>query len=278
MKKFGVGLQLYSVRGAMEQDFEGTLKAVARMGYEYVEFAGYFGRSAEEIRRILDENGLKCISVHQGIEWILEKGQEAIDYLKTFGVKHVIVPWYAAENHKGGPGWEKTLMNFSAAGALLRANGMKLGYHNHDFELQTYEGKYLLDWLYETFPADWLEPEIDTCWVHYGGVEPAGYVRKYAGRMEVVHLKDFSCEKLGGGPVYALIDGEGKEKPRSSKEDTGFRFRPLGEGIQDWDAILGACEDAGVKVVIVEQDQSYEDSELEAARRSRLFLKEKYGI
>ena len=66
MKQFKVGIQLYGVRNSMKEDFEGTLKKLADMGYEYVEFAGYFGRSAEEIKAILDELGLKCVSVHQG--------------------------------------------------------------------------------------------------------------------------------------------------------------------------------------------------------------------
>lgn len=278
MKQFKIGLQLYSVRDEMEKDFEGTLKKVAEMGYEYVEFAGYFGKSAQEIKELLDKYGLKCVSVHQGVEWIVEEGQKAIDFLKTFGVQYAVVPWYAKENHKGGEGWEKTLMNFSAAGALLKANGMKLGYHNHDFEFATYEGKYLLDWLYETFPQDVLEPEIDTCWVHFAGVEPASYLRKYDGRMHVVHLKDFTCDKLGGAPVYALIDKNGKEQDKPTRENSGFRFRPVGEGIQDWTAILDAAEKAGAEVLIVEQDQSYEDSSLDAAARSRAYLKNTFGL
>lgn len=279
MKQFKIGLQLYSVRDKMAEDFEGTLKKVAEMGYEYVEFAGYFGKSAEEIKELLDKYGLKCVSVHQGVDWILQEGQKAVDYLKTFGVKYSVVPWYGKENHKGGEGWDKTVENFTKAAELLKANGMKLGYHNHDFEFETCEGKYLLDWLYETFPADLLEPEIDTCWVHYAGVEPAGYLRKYAGRMTVVHLKDFSCSKLGGGPVYALIDGEGKEmKKPASREEAGFRFRPVGEGIQDWKEILAACEDAGAEYLIVEQDQSYEDCSLDACARSRKYLKDTFGL
>ncbi len=278
MKRFKIGLQLYSVRNEMEKDFEGTLKAVAEMGYEYVEFAGYFGKSAQEIKALLDKYGLKCVSVHQGVEWFLEEGKAACDFLKTFGVRMAVVPWYAAENHKGNPGWETTLVNFARVAQLLADCGMVMGYHNHDFEFGTYEGKYLLDWLYETFPAELLQPEVDTCWVHYAGVDPAAYLRKYAGRMQVVHLKDFSCDKLGGGPVYALIDKDGKEQDKPSKEETGFRFRPVGEGIQDWDAILAACEDAGAEVLIVEQDQSYEDAPLDAVARSRAFLKERYGL
>jgi sugar phosphate isomerase/epimerase len=278
MKQFKIGLQLYSVRDELEKDFEGTLKKVAEMGYEYVEFAGYYGKSAQEIKALLEQYGLKCISVHQGVEWFLEAGQAAADYLKTIGVKYSVVPWYAKENHKGAQGWEKTLINFARTAELLKNNGMKLGYHNHDFEFETYEGTYLLDWLYETFPGDLLEPEIDTCWVHYAGVNPAEYIRKYAGKLHVVHLKDFSCDKLGGGPVYALIDNDGKEQKKPTQADTGFRFRPLGEGIQNWPEILEACEQAGAELLIVEQDSWYEDTSLGAAARSRAYLKNTFGL
>lgn len=277
MKQFKIGLQLYSVRDDMAKDFEGTLKKVAEMGYEYVEFAGFYGKSAEEIKELLDKYGLKCVSVHHGVDPFLTEGQKAVDYLKTIGVKYAVVPWYGPENHKGNPGWETTLVNFARAAELLKNNGMILGYHNHDFEFAKYEGKYLLDWLYETFPADLLEPEVDTCWVHYAGVNPAEYLLKYAGRMHVVHLKDFSCDKLGGGPVYALIDDDGNEMDRP-QGDVGFRFRPVGEGIQDWNAILAAAEQAGAEILIVEQDQCYEDAPLDAVARSRAYLKNTFGL
>ncbi len=278
MKQFKVGIQLYSVREDLAADFEGTLKKIAEMGYEYVEFAGYCGRSAEEIKAILDKYGLKCVSVHQGVEWFLEEGQKAVDFLKTFGVRYAIVPWYSADRHYGTAAWDETYANFTKTAELLKANGMKLGYHNHDFEFRTCEGKYLLDWLYEKIPAELLEPELDTCWVHYAGVEPAGFIRKYAGRMTVLHLKDFACTKLGGGPVYALIDKEGKEMKNASREESGFTFRPVGMGIQDFGAILNAAEDAGVEYVIVEQDQSPDRPAMEAAALSRKYLKDTFGI
>ena len=277
MKQFKIGLQLYSVREEMEKDFEGTLKKVAEIGYEYVEFAGYYGKSAEEIKALLDKYGLKCISVHQGVEWFLEEGQKAVDYLKTFGVKYAVVPWYSAENHKGGEGWEQTLVNFARTAELLHLNGMKLGYHNHDFEFQTYEGKYLLDWLYETFSPELLEPEVDTCWVHYAGLNPADKIREFKGRVEIVHLKDFVAKRLAGGPAYALIDADGNEI-KTTREDNGFAFRPLGMGRQDFKSILEACEECGTEVVIVEQDQTYELSELEAAKIARDYLRDTFGL
>ena len=277
MKKFKVGIQLYGVRKAMEKDFEGTLKAVRDLGYEYVEFAGYFGRTAEQIKALLDELGLKCISVHQGLDFFDEDPDAAAEFLKTFGTKYSVIPWYGKERLAGTPKWDETVERFNKIGDVLVKHGMKLGYHNHDFEFEKHDGKYLHDYIFEAVSPEKIDPEFDTCWVCYAGLEPAEWIRKYKGRVEIVHLKDFVAKHLAGGPTYALIDADGNEI-KTKKEDSGFAFRPLGMGRQDFKTILEACEECGTEVVIVEQDQTYELEELEAARISREYLKNTFGI
>lgn len=279
MKKFNVGIQLYGVRNAMAADFEGTLKAVRDMGYEYVEFAGYYGKTSEEIKAILDELGLKCVSVHQRLDFFNDDPQGAVDYLKGFGVKYVVVPWHDKSKLAGGEGWEETVRDFNEKAALFAKNGMMLGYHNHDFEFDKFEGKYLHDYIFEAVPADRIFPELDTCWVHYAGIKPEEKIREFAGRVPVVHLKDFVCKALGGGPVYDLIGTDGGTAKKASKEDNGFEFRPLGMGLQDFKTILEACEECGTETVIVEQDKTYDGmSELEAAKIARDYLKNTFGI
>ena len=279
MKKFNVGIQLYGLRNTMAKDFEGTIKAVAEMGYEYVEFAGYYGKSAVEIKEILEKYGLKCVSVHQKLDFYNDDPQAAADFLKTFGVKYSVVPWHAKENLKGGEGWEETVRVFTEIGELLRKNGMKLGYHNHDFEFDKFEGKTLHDYLFEAIPAELMDPEFDTCWVAYAGYSPVEKLMEYKGRVEVVHLKDFVCKELAGGPAYELIDKDGNSMKKPTRDENGFEFRPLGQGRQDFAAILAACEAAGTETVIVEQDRTYGDmTELEAARLSREYLKNTFGI
>ena len=278
MKKFNVGLQLYGVRNAMKEDFEGTLKAVSEMGYEYVEFAGYYDKSAEEIKEILDRYGLKCVSVHQGLDFYNEAPEEKIEFLKAFGVKYSVIPWYNKSSLAGSENWEATVKRFSDIADILAKNGMMLGYHNHDFEFEKFDGKYLHDYIFEAIDKDKIEPEFDTCWVHYAGLRPEDKIREYAGRVTLVHLKDFACKNLAAGPVYDLIGTDGKNIG-TSKEENGFEFRPLGMGIQNFEAILKACEESGTETVIVEQDQPYGDiSELEAARISREYLKNTFGI
>ncbi len=279
MKKFGVGIQLYGVKNSMQKDFEGTLAAIKEMGYEYVEFAGYFGRTSDEIKALLDKLGLKCVSAHQALDFFDADPQKGVDFLKNFGVKYVVVPWYAKEALAGTDKWEATVKNFTEKAELFAKNGMMLGYHNHDFEFKKFEGKYLHDYIFDAIPEDKIVPELDTCWVHYAGLDPADKIREFKGRVNIVHLKDFNCKELGGGPAYALIDADGNPMDVPSKEDNAFRFMPLGTGRQDFAKILAACEESGTEIVIVEQDQVYDGmTELEAAKISRDYLKNTFGI
>ena len=272
MGNLKIGLQLYSVRGDMAQDMYAALKKVKEIGYDYVEFAGYFDHSAEEVKSMLDEIGLTCISVHQAYNLFLEEGQKAADYLKTIGAKFAAIPWMAAEDHKGCDHYDKVIADITKVGEILKANGIQLLYHNHDFEFQKYEDKFLLDWLYESVSEDLLKTEVDTCWVKYAGYDPCEYLKKYTGRSPVVHLKDFTCKRFAGGPAYALIDENGKEI-KTTREDNGFEFRPVGMGLQDFPAILSAAEEAGAAYAIVEQDASLDRPPMEAAKLSREYLK-----
>lgn len=267
MKKFKVGIQLYSVRREMGEDFEGTLKAVKDMGYDYVEFAGFFDKPAEEVKRILDKLGLTAISVHQGFQVFKEKGQDAIDYLKTIGVKYCAIPWYDKNEMKNN--WDQMLEDFKKYSKALKEAGIKLLYHNHDFEFEKTDGEYMIDKLYKELDSSVIDPEFDTCWVHYAGENPSAYIEKYAGRVEVVHLKDFVCKKLGNGPVYDLIG----DKNGAQREDNGFEFRPVGSGVQDFPSILEAAEKSGTEIVIVEQDEFCGIEPLDGVKKSREYLK-----
>ena len=273
MSKFKVALQLYSVRGDIEKDMDAALAQVKAIGFDYVEFAGYYGKSAEEVKALLNKHGLECVSVHQTHGLFLEEPEAAVSFLQTIGAKYSAVPWMGKEKHKGSDEFEKTVADFKKIGQLLKDGGITLLYHNHDFEFESFEGKFLLDWLYESVPSELLQTEVDTCWVKYAGYDPAEYILKYSGRSPVVHLKDFTCKNLAGGAVYALIDEAGKESKKPSREEAGFEFKPLGMGLQDIPAILAASEKAGASIVVVEQDQSLERPPMEAVKISREYLK-----
>ena len=273
MSNLKVGLQLYSVRDKMEQDMDATLKAVKEMGYDYVEFAGYFGKTAEEVRAILDKYDLKCVSVHQKYDVFVTDPEASVQYLKTIGAEFCAIPWMGMESQKGSENHDKAVAEIKQVAKLLMGNGIKLLYHNHDFEFEKYEDKFLLDWLWEEIGLDNMTPEIDTCWVKYAGYDPCQYLGKFNGLIDIVHLKDFTCKNFAGGPAYALIDASGKETKKPTREENAFKFMCVGEGLQDFPAILKASEEAGASYVIVEKDQWYDGDSLEHAKKSRDYLK-----
>ncbi len=271
MKKFKIGLQLYSVRNAIAEDLVGTLKAVKAMGYDYIESAGagFYGLKADEAKALLDEIGLTLISVHS-----TDTSDENLALYKALGVKNFTIPYYSPEYYKND--WEGSKAYFIDAAAKVQKYGMRLFYHNHDFEFEALGDKKIIDKIYTELPEGTIAPQFDVCWVTYGGSDPAEYIRKYAYKnMTMAHLKDFTCQGAVKGAVYELIEGGAVKK---SKEENLFRFQSVGYGVVDFDKVLAAAEDAGIDALIVEQDQSYETPALEAVKKSRNYLKETFGI
>ncbi len=267
MNRFLVALQLYSVRDDMEKDFAGTLQQVKEMGYNGVEFAGLFGKSAAEVKALCEENGLVPISAHVPFVDMM-KDPELLNVYSEIGCKFVVIPYLTEEYRPGQPKFLEVIEGAKLLGKKANELGMKLCYHNHDFEFIKIDGEYALDILYKKVDTDILQTEIDTCWVNVGGENPAAYVRKYKGRANIVHLKDFMGSKSEN--MYALIGIDEGEKKAS---DT-FQFRPVGYGVQNFAEILDAAEDAGAKWVVVEQDQpSMEKTPLECAKMSIDYLK-----
>lgn len=265
MKKWPIALQVYSVRDACEKDFAGTMRAVKEMGYDGVELAGLYDMdSALSCKKILDEVGLELVSAHINLD-LLEEDSQLDDYAST-GIRYVAIPWMVAP--KDEKELQASIERIRSIGMRCRERGIQLLYHNHDFEFEKMNGKYILDTYYEEIPAKWLNPELDTCWVNVGGENPADYIRKYAGRISVVHLKDFEGSKSEN--MYALIGTDAAKEDSAGK----FEFRPVGYGRQNIPAILEASEEVGAEWLVVEQDSpSMGKSSMECARMSIEYLK-----
>lgn len=271
MKQFKIGLQLYTVALEMEKDMPGTLQKVKDMGYDYVEFAGYFGRTAEEVRALCDEIGLEIVSVHQKHDVFMTQPREAVEYLKTLGVKYCAVPWVGLDMWKEN--YHGLIEELSKTSDILKEGGISLLYHNHEFELlEKIDGEFILDKMCKELGRDKIVPQLDVCWVHYAGQRPEEYIKKYA-YMKVLHLKDFVCDNLGAGPVYALIDENGNTPKNRDRKTDGFHFRPVGSGRQDIPSILKAAEETDIEYIIVEQDYDFPEGCLAAAQKSREYLK-----
>ena len=270
-KEFPIGLQLYSVRGDMEQDFKGTLQKVKDMGYDGVEFAGLFGNSPEQVKAWCQEIGLNPISAHVPLADMLADIDKVIADYKAIGCEYIVVPYVTEERRPGGELFLQMVEEIRSIGEKCKEAGLTLLYHNHDFEFKTLEsGEYGLDYLYANVPADLLQTELDECWVKYSGVDPVEYLKKYTGRAPVVHLKDYYKEGEMEGDPYALIGlNEGEEK-----KSAAFEFRPLGCGVQDIPAIIKAAVKAQSKWLIVEQDQpSLDKSPMECVAMSMEYIK-----
>ncbi len=270
MKKFPIALQLYSVRDDLAADFDGTLAAVKAMGYDGVEFAGLYGHSAAEVKALCEKHNLTPISAHVPYLEMMGDPDGVLAAYAQIGCRFVAIPYLNEDLRPGQPKFAEVIENAKMLGAVAKKHGMTLLYHNHDFEFQKIDGEYALDMLYREVPADRLETELDTCWVNVGGEDPVKYVRKYAGRAPVLHLKDFAGQK--GGKMYALI---GIDDGAQSEAAAGaFEFRPVGKGLQNFPAILAAAEESGVEWVVVEQDSpSMGLRPLECAKCSIDYLK-----
>lgn len=270
MKTLPVAVQVYSVREDAERDFKGTMQKLKDIGYDAVELAGLYGMEAAEVRAILDEVGIPAISAHVPFQELMSDLEGTVEKYATIGVKYVAIPYLEEEDRPGQPKFEDNVVKFKEICEACKAKGIMTLYHNHDFEfLKMPDGRYALDYIYDTIPADLLQTEIDTCWVNVAGENPADYIRKYTNRSPVVHLKDFYKE---GRPanMYELIGTDVKKE----EESVGvFEFRPVGSGMQDFPAILAASIDAGAEWVVVEQDQAYERAPMDAVTMSREYLK-----
>ena len=267
--KINLGYQVYSAREEAEKDLLGVMTKLAEIGYDAVEFAGFYGHSADEINAMLKETGLVAISSHVPYAVFMADMQGTVDYHAAIGCKYIAVPYLDEQTRPGAPGFAEALRNIAEFGALCKKSGIQLLYHNHDFEFVQVSGQYGLDFIYDATSPCVLQTEIDTCWVNVAGEVPAEYIRKYTGRAPVVHLKDFVGSKKEGEALFALITADGKDDVAVEKKaQPAFDFRPVGYGVQDIPAIIKAGLDAGASWFIVEQDRSSERTPLEAAAMS----------
>jgi sugar phosphate isomerase/epimerase len=262
MRKLPIAYELYGMRGDMERSVEGTLKKVRELGFDGVEFAGFFGKSATEIKSLAADAGLVPISSHVPLRLIQGSPEATIAYHQELGCRNIVVPYLEEDSRPGAPGFAKVLGLMTRFGMQCRNAGLRLLYHNHDFEFRQVSGIYGLDFIFQAVPEELLATEIDTCWVKYAGVDPVSYLASYKGRAPLVHIKDFVSTNPGRTP-YALI-GQDAGAP----DHTGFAYRPFGHGSQDAPALLQAAVDAGAEWLILEQDEPSGESPYADARMS----------
>lgn len=224
-----VGLQLYTLREIIGNDTPGVLRQVAEMGYEGVELAGFGSLSPAQFKAALDENNLQVIASHTSLNSIENDFDGVAKQAQMLGYSLVGLGSVGEELRGSKENWIATARRLSDVGKKLRDEaGLTFYYHNHAFEFEEkFDGECGLDLLYENSDPQYLQAELDTYWIQKGGANPTAYLKKYAGRVPILHIKDMS------------ENGD---------------FAEIGTGVLDWPSIFAAAEAGGVAHYVVEQD------------------------
>ena len=224
-----VGLQLYTVRDKMKDDFEGTLARVAEIGYKEVEFAGYFDHTPTDVKAILDRHGLSAPSTHIALAGE-DAWQTSLETAKAIGHEYIVVPWIPEERRKTLDDWKSVADVFNRAAKMAHDAGLQFAYHNHDFEFPKVDGQVPYDVLLQNTDPKLVQLEIDLYWMTKGGQDPLAYFARWPGRIPLVHVKDSA-----GAPEHKMVD--------------------VGQGKIDWKRIFAKQDQAGIKHFFVEHDQ-----------------------
>jgi sugar phosphate isomerase/epimerase len=231
-----IGLQIYTVRSRMSADPEGTLRQLAEMGYGGLEAAGGPAGLPLSTKPLLDELRLPVFGVHTGLPQLEDDFEATLEYCRGLGAEYVTIAHTSPEVHRNVAGLAERL---NTLGHRLRQEGMTLSYHNHAMELEKFDGTTVLDGLLKATDPDVVMAEFDVGWVKAGGADPVEYLRRYAGRIPFVHMKDMTRD---GEPV------------------------DVGDGVLDMPAILRAAVEGGTHYLIAENDNPPDP--MESARRS----------
>ena len=261
-----IGLQLYTVREQAGKDFEGTLKKVAEIGYQEVELYSFFDRKAADVRRLLEDAGLRCVSAHYGVPALRDDLAPKIDYAKELGLQFMICPFPGfpdPSRARGGSAstdaltlddWKWNADLFNKVGEQAKRAGLRFGYHNHHIEFREFGGVTAFDELLRRTDPGLVTIELDCGWVKVAGLDPAEFIAKHTGRVGLLHIKDV---KAGPAP--------------STRFGPPVPFAEVGRGSIDWRKVFEAAKKAGVRRYYVEQDTT-ERPPLEAIKISRDYL------
>jgi sugar phosphate isomerase/epimerase len=245
-----IGLQLYSVRELLPGDYAGTLKQIAALGYGEVEAAGYFDRSAEQVREALAAAGLRLPSAHYSHDDLSRDFEAIVAFNKALGATSIICsfpgikdPSRLKDRSFGTQvqsftmdDWRWNADEFNRMGTKVKAAGMQFGYHNHTMEFRSQNGVVPFDELMRLTDPSLVTIEMDCGWVVVGGGDPVEYLRRYPTRISMLHIKDF------------------KKNPETASGAATPLPAELGRGTVDYHPIFAAARKANIKHCFVEQE------------------------
>lgn len=227
-----IGAQYYTLREYAKtvEDFEKTCKKVAEIGYKIVQISGT-PLAAADMKPILDKYGLKVVVTHRGYDDFRDHIEEIIDYNKTLGCEICGIGAMPGVYRESSENLSEFIEGINKAGEILRREGLYLGYHNHAFEFAKLDGKFIMDRLVEETNPENVKFIVDTYWLQVGGMNPESFIRKLGERAMAIHFKDLKANA-----------------------DNTTEMAEVGEGNLNWDGIIEACDEAGAKWALVEQD------------------------
>ncbi|WGL18392.1 sugar phosphate isomerase/epimerase [Microbulbifer bruguierae] len=221
------GVQLYTVRALMEKSVSATLKALAGIGYQQVEFAGYFEEKPAELRKILLGEGLISPAAHLQLSQLREGLQQHLDAAAEVGHQFLVLPWIG-ESERSEDGYKRLADDLNRWGELCRSAGLRMAYHNHDFEFVTSNDFEPYQWLLDNTDPALVSFEMDLFWLRKAQRDPLDYFRKHPGRFPLWHVKDM---------------------------DVAGNMVDVGAGIIDFKQFLAAADQSGYRFGFVEHDQ-----------------------
>lgn len=229
-----VAAQLYTIRDFMQTpaDMDVSLGKVKAAGYDAVQLSGGGPIEPGAMRDLLDKHGLAAAATHIGFDRIRDDTRQVIEDHRVLGCRYVGLGAMPDAFRSSADGYREFARAIEPAARAIAGAGLAFIYHNHNFEFRKFDGRTGLQILMEHTAPDWFQFEIDTYWVQMGGGDPADWIRRMAGRMDVVHFKDMVTSPGESAPIMAEV----------------------GEGNLNWQGVIAACAQIGVRWHIVEQD------------------------
>ena len=267
---FPPGVQLWTVKDEIARDFEGTLRAIARLGYRRVESAGWQGRTPRQFRDAVRAAGLDCVSAHYGLDDLIADTEGTLGFARDVGVRYVVASSPAPsrprdESKPWGVGtaeamtladWRSNAAAMDRIGRRARAMGLRFGYHNHSAEFLAYERRLPMDEIVRLTDPKNVVLELDIGWVAGAGYDPVDAIERYRSRIHLLHVKDIASAERVPGRIVA-----------------DSRTTVVGGGTVDWPAVFRAAGRAHVRSYFDEQEEPFTEPPLEALGKSFAYLR-----
>lgn len=257
-----IGLQLYTVREEANRDLLGTLKKLQTIGYREVETAGFYGKSGKELRKILADHGMTAPSAHSSMGDLQKGMQKLVDGAAEVGAKYFVCAFPSQPNKAASPNiakeitlddWKWNAEQLNKLGELAKKAGMQAGYHNHNMEFRSYNGVVAFDELLKWTDPKLVTIELDLAWVVTAGLDPTKYLKQYADRISLLHVKDVRKDAV------------------TTADELKAQTVEVGRGKVDWKRVFAACDPKHLKHYFVEQE-NFTGPTIDAVRASFEYL------